>query len=852
LRLTEDQSRAVRAPGSVAVVAGAGTGKTHMLAERYAHHLLEDGLSPLEVVAVTFTELAADELRSRIRGRVREALADPEEALAELEAAQISTIHALCARICREHPEEAEVTPDFGILDEVGSLAWTADKLQDAVDQLPEKHFLALPYSLMQDVLEALLSDPIAADRALGVGPESWEELACRARKEALKEFLEDPVVSECRQTLSFYQGAPGDLMEEARAGALTSLEELYSDDEVSEALEALCGISLKGGGKKRWGEGKLETVKDALKALRDRARVERRHGIVTLKLGPADERLKEVLPVVREAFKGAGAFISEAKRRSRILDFSDLEVHALKALEHEEVREYYQRRWQAFLVDEFQDTNPVQAVLLDLLTEDEDAALTIVGDEKQSIYGFRRADVAVFRRFRDRILARGGSEVILSRTFRSHTGLVGKVNAVFSSVLGDLHQNLEADRTEAPHEPPHLQAYAMEAGGKVGKAQLQRAEAALIARMVREMVDRGLPVYEPISGGLRAVRSGDIAILSRTWAPLELYGEALAAADVPTVHVGGGNLLETREAKDGYALLRFLADPDDDLALIALLRSPFFAIDDRTLHELALDRDKKHSWWSVVREESSGEKLALARTALRDLLRRRRFERPEELVRRADRMSAYTAVIANLPGAPRREADWRGFCSLVRELGWGTESVFSVARSLRRLYEDETEIPRPPLEAKDAVGLMTIHAAKGLEWPLVIVPDLARGFPSSSDPVLFESELGVAVADFGGGEDEGESVLYRVIANRKARGREAESRRLLYVAATRARDHLVLTSTEGHTKKLCGLTLLLPGLELAGVECVPEPFDPEDARPPDLPAPIPDAPIQLLLEPVR
>ncbi len=281
MRLTEDQSRAVRAPGSVAVVAGAGTGKTHMLAERYAHHLLEDGLSPLEVVAVTFTELAADELRSRIRGRVREALADPEEALAELEAAQISTIHALCARICREHPEEAEVTPDFGILDEVGSLAWTADKLQDAVDQLPEKHFLALPYSLMQDVLEALLSDPIAADRALGVGPEGWEELACRARKEALKEFLEDPVVSECRQTLSFYQGAPGDLMEEARAGALTSLEELYSDGEVSEALEALCGISLKGGSKKRWGEGELETVKDALKALRDRARVERRHGIM-------------------------------------------------------------------------------------------------------------------------------------------------------------------------------------------------------------------------------------------------------------------------------------------------------------------------------------------------------------------------------------------------------------------------------------------------------------------------------------------------------------------------------------------------------------------------------------------
>src|SRR5918994_7184502 len=108
------------------------------------------------------------------------------------------------------------------------------------------------------------------------------------------------------------------------------------------------------------------------------------------------------------------------------------------------------------------------------------------------------------------------------------------------------------------------VSAYAMEAEGKVGKAHLQRAEATLIARMVREMLDKGLPVYDPTSGGLRAVRPGDIAILSRTWAPLELYGEALAAAEVPAVHAGGGNLLETREAKDGFVLLRFLADPDD------------------------------------------------------------------------------------------------------------------------------------------------------------------------------------------------------------------------------------------------------------------------------------------------
>jgi len=141
------------------------------------------------------------------------------------------------------------------------------------------------------------------------------------------------------------------------------------------------------------------------------------------------------------------------------------------------------------------------------------------------------------------------------------------------------------------------------------------------------------------------------------------------------------------------------------------------------------------------------------------------------------------------------------------------------VVRWLRQLYEAGAEVPRPPLEAGDAISLMTIHAAKGLEWPVVVAPDLARGYPSQSHPVLFNPELGVAV-NFG--EDEVEPVLYRLIADRKLRSREAEARRLFYVACTRARDHLILTSTEATTNRFCGLTLLQPGLELGNISCSP------------------------------
>ena len=320
-----------------------------------------------------------------------------------------------------------------------------------------------------------------------------------------------------------------------------------------------------------------------------------------------------------------------------------------------------------------------------------------------------------------------------------------------------------------------------------------------------------------------------------------------MAAAGIPAVHAGGGNLLETREAKDGLALLRFLADPRDDLALVALLRSPFFALDDLLLHELAKEREKGTSWWQLL-HDAPDPQMAPAKEILEALLSRRRIEPPTALLKLADRLTGYTAVIANLPGAERRDADWRGFRELTRDLERGADHTFTVVRWLRQLYEAGGEVPRPPLEAGDAVSLMTIHAAKGLEWPVVIMPDLARGYPSQSPPVLFDPELGVAV-NFG--EDDSEPVLYRLIADRKLRAREAEARRLLYVACTRARDHLILTSTEETTNRFCGLTLLQPGLERADISCSPIPFRPEDAQPPKLPNPSPASPPRLLLEPV-
>lgn len=251
----------------------------------------------------------------------------------------------------------------------------------------------------------------------------------------------------------------------------------------------------------------------------------------------------------------------------------------------------------------------------------------------------------------------------------------------------------------------------------------------------------------------------------------------------------------------------------------------------------------------STPRDASSDyPRLAEAVRVLEQLLDARRLEPPADLLALADHLTGYSAVIANLPGAERREADWRGFRDLIRDLARGSEDAFAVVRWLRRLLDAGAEVSRLPLEAGNAVTLTTVHGSKGLEWPVVVLPDLDRRVPPRSDPVLYDPELGVSV-DLG--YDEEEPVLHRLISDRKAIAEEAELRRLLYVALTRAGDHLILTTTDADANHLCGVALLRPGLGLASIDFVPVPFRPQDAQPPELPTPLPKAPTRLLLEPV-
>ncbi len=812
MRLTPSQKKAAEAPGSVAVTAGAGTGKTSMLATRYLHHVTVGGLSPLSVAAVTFTEKAADELRARIRKTLHRS-GQPDSTLAEVEAAQISTIHALATRICRDFYDLAGIPADFTILDQTESPVWMWEKFEEAVSNVDTSIIDDLGFSWLAAALREFLNDPYTVQKALGLGSDNWEALIKKESGAALEAFLNCTEWAEAHTTIRGIQGSTGDRLEDARAAAINAMDRIQAAENVATELEVLTKLSAHLGQASNWPPGGKESIGRCLRSLKRAANEV--YDLASLVLGPDDAETARRIEPLRAAFDQVRKFMAAEKLRERVLDFADLEHYALKVLENETARQHYALRWRAFLVDEFQDTNPIQAEILELLTRD--AALTIVGDEKQAIYGFRGADAGVFTRVRHRIsIESDGLDVPLDRTFRAHTGLVEQMNRVFEPVLGEIHQALEAERTETTLPAPYIRsAVVEEVKGALPRHQ-QMIEARYIADQIRWLhEEQGVPFRE-------------IAIISRTWRPLDDYLRVLSANGIPAVHAGGGSLLDTREAKDIYALLSFLVDPTDDIPLAALLRSPFFAVSDRDLYETA-PYVAGASWWNAIQGRAA---FSQAVESLNILINALSANSSERIVALANSLTGYEAVIANLPFGSRRTADFRGLLELFRKLERrGRGDVFGTVRYMRELIETETVLPRPHLDVGDAVSLMTIHMAKGLEWRVVFVPDLANKENFSIPQVLVDPEIGVSFQIEGEGYEMTEPAIYKLIKLKKREKERDEERRLLYVAITRAKDMVFLTATkEGGP----GMDILRPGLDAAGINDEIIPFDNTKAIAPD------------------
>jgi ATP-dependent helicase/nuclease subunit A len=851
---SKEQMPAVLARGcDVVVTAGAGTGKTRTLVARYLS-LVAEGRDLRSILAITFTRKAAREMRNRVRDEIRRYLEHPDLGEAErqewqdrytaLDAARIGTIHSFCGEILRAHPAEAAVDPRFQTLEEGQAnillsravdeaLAWAADE-PDVV-----RLFALLGEFGLRNTLTSLVGQRLDAGQAFDRLPEDllahWQQALLEWQERCLEALLQRPEWSDAVETLREDEPIlPDDRMAVERQAVLAALASLERPTGPLpgrlDALSRLNDVYLRGGSSNAWpgGREQMDDVKGALGTLRGLWRGQA--SVLELSINAQDRALAGAMPLLHAVYRRAVATYRALKEERQALDFDDLEREALSLLEaHADVRARWQREFRAILVDEFQDTNSRQRDLVALINDG--GKLFIVGDAKQSIYRFRGADVTVFRQEREQVKGRHGLDLPLETSYRGHKGLIETLNGLLRPVLGEKRDpNRPWAEPFAPLVPyrgeagpgftaPHVELH-LTVGSK-SRGALYRAADALVQR-INELLEGQVQVAD--GDAFRLLEYGDIAILCRTSTWFRAYEDALEKAGVPFLTVAGRGFHQRPEIRDVLNTLQALADPTNDLALAGLLRSPAFALSDAALYHLCQERDQDGgfgSLWEVLRAAPSvlvGEDGRRAQRAARTIT---------ELSGQVGR----TAVADILKGF----LDATGYRAALMQTGQaraarnvsklladahasGIVGVGEFLEYLTGLRDAGAREGEARSTAEGAVQIMTIHAAKGLEFPVVAIGDVTSGGGRGSSLVV-DDGLGplIKLAD-----EDGEIPAVYHLGKAQADDQEAaESDRLLYVAATRAREKLILSGCIGLRKDG---TLSKPGGylgRLAGPQCL-------------------------------
>ncbi len=749
----EQEQAAARRRGPLLLAAGAGSGKTSVLVERFVRAVREDGLAPGRILAITFTERAAAELRERVRARLLEL--GEREAARDTEGAAIGTFHGFCARLLRVHALTAGLDPEFAILDETGAgrlrqLAFRRALAALLADQRRE--------TTAVEVLAAYGADRVQR-MVLGVYFEQ------RSRGAVLPALPALPPSGRLRPAPSQTQPA------------LFEVEPLPSEGQPLPSE----GQPLPSEGQPLPSEGQPVTDELELEAIR-------------------------TCSLLGELLVEFGRGYSELKRARAALDFDDLELRARDLLgRHEGVRRAWSERIELLMVDEFQDTNRRQLALLELLERDN---LFTVGDELQSIYGFRHAEVEIFRE-RARKLQAEEAVIALAHNFRARPPLIAAINGVFGERFGDAYTPLIAAREEGHEEAPVIELlltdkqgwsespHADTIAGALPAAPLWRqAEARLLAQRVAELLAAGQA-------------AGDVAVLVRAASDLPLYERALEECGLRTL-AAVGSFWGHQQVGDLLAWLRALANPLDELALYSVLACPLVGLSSDGLALVALQAraEEAGAWVTIAR--AGGE--LYARLCVPDRERLGRFaehfaaERSAapmrsaaELLLRASAFSGYERHVLTLPWGERRLANIHKLLRLARrfEAAEGRDlRGFLDHVAQRRAHAESAEPHAPTGSEPDAVRLMTIHAAKGLEFPVVCLADLGRVGNDTPPDLLVEGErVGLRLARLDGSAAVA-SLRYEELREERRRAEWAEEERILYVAMTRARERLLLSGS--------------------------------------------------------
>ena len=789
---TPEQERAIeRRAGDLLLDAGAGSGKTSVLVERFAQSVLQDGIDVSAMLTITFTEKAAAELRDRIRTRLR-ALGAP-EAARRTETAFISTIHGFCARLLRVNALAAGLDPQFAVLDRYQSEPLSAAAFDAALEELAREE------------------DGVGGGRVVDLIAD-YTQWSLRAAVLAVYAQLRSagqlhPRLPEIAALAADDDGGLAELTAAARALAAELGAVVDPSPRVCEAIDRVRAcLDLVASGEV-WpadlGAGRLPRNGAALStdacARYTEALARFRTHCATVAARPVRDLLDRLL----DAY---GRHYAEGKRAVSGLDFEDLELMTRRLLlENSELRQRYAARFERIMVDELQDTNRVQLELIESIAREN---LFTVGDAQQSIYGFRHAEVELFERRGERLEAAGARET-LQTNFRSRPEILDAVNLAFADALGDRFRPLLPGRPRGAESPsgagPAAPAVELVLVDKAADWENEGVASPWRVAEARTLADR---VAELVAAG-RA--PGEIVVLMRATTDMRAYERALERRGLPTYVIGGRGYWSHPQVVDLVAYLRALANPRDEESLYGVLASPLVGVSlDALVVLAAASRESERDPWWLLREprgelagldEADRARLETFTAWFAGERERARRCGMEELIDSALVASGYDLAMLAMPGGRRRLANVRKLMRLAREHedahGPDLNGFLDLISDREAGRSSESRESEAPMEGEglDAIRLMTIHRAKGLEFPVVVVADLGRAVrpPSEIVRVTSDGRLGLRLSRAGAGGREN-ALDYRAIGDERRQAQEDEERRLFYVAVTRAQERLLLS----------------------------------------------------------
>jgi len=848
--LPEQTAAAYEISKHISVTAGPGSGKTMVLVERYLHILRQHKLNIDQIVAITFTNRAANEMRERLRAELNVILqtvsaSDRPRWLnykRTLDGAVITTIHGFCARLLREFPVEARIDPQFLLLDEHRAAMLLESVVEEVLSKfISDGHVEVsrLTLGVGRAKLAGALAQVYKQARSQGL---SWEHIATATARTHQSEHKYSSALQELDQAVSEYFDRPKLSIKaaekrlkfkEAWPLLRSQLQQFPSHENLADYCSQIEGLRKVRPDKTAVGE--LSILFDDLLWGNVSKRATDYSGLIPQVCFDhfAQVYALEMVNLLAEIDKR----LTDEKQKISALDFDDLELRTLELLNNPTVLLRTSDRYKFFLVDEFQDTNALQRQLLEriALSPGSNANLFIVGDRKQSIYGFRGADVDVFREMTKTLTDAGGEAKPLLLNFRSQPALISFFNHLFARLFQPTEDVPALSEEElgklgyVGHEPSEPKREVEDAASVVELLIATRPPSGEYRYFDREARELDAIQLANRIVTLKAedpkLKYSDVALLFRAMTQVHIYEAVFRRANIPYQTVLGRGFYEREEITDLIQLLRFLDNRTDELALAAVLRSPLCGISDNGLFALRSAprvEEADSSTTSLVTRrlyralrqhkdiafisDQEHELLDAASNLISRLVARRHHYTIEDLLRFAVHESEYlTVVSANFDGAQRLANVQRLFTLAARFERSGNHLIRDFVRYVEEFEaigsrESEGQID----EAANAVRLMTIHQAKGLEFPVVIIPDLHRSKTPPEFSFMLDRHHGLTLKVPDGRGNRVAGSTFSDFEQRNAWREQFENMRLLYVATTRAQDRLILS---GATEELSRLT---------------------------------------------